>query len=106
MSVDPAIFRALVDAGCTAEQLVAAYSTAFAEDEARKARAIPWATLRIMAFERDGFRCAYCGGDTGPFEIDHIIPRVRGGENVLENVCVSCRFCNRSKRDRKHPRRK
>lgn len=106
MSVDPAIFRALVNQGATPEMLLAVVEASAAVDEARRARAIPWAALRVMAFERDGFRCAYCGSVDGPFEIDHVIPRIRGGENVLENVCVSCRFCNRSKRDRKHPRRK
>jgi 5-methylcytosine-specific restriction endonuclease McrA len=31
------------------------------------------------------------------WELDHIIPLVRGGKHILENVAVSHRFCNRSK---------
>ena len=30
-------------------------------------------------FIRDGFRCAYCGGERVRLTIDHIIPKSRGG---------------------------
>jgi 5-methylcytosine-specific restriction endonuclease McrA len=106
MSLDPAIFRALVANGATPEMLLAVVEASASVDEARKARAIPWDELRQRAFERDGYCCTYCGDVDGPFEVDHIHPRVLGGENTLDNVCVACRFCNRSKRDRKQPRRK
>lgn len=34
-------------------------------------------------FIRDGFRCAYCGGERVRLTIDHIIPKSRGGgDNV------------------------
>jgi len=42
----------------------------------------------------DGF---YNGRDCIPFEIDHILPRFKGGENILNNLMLSCRKCNRSK---------
>jgi 5-methylcytosine-specific restriction endonuclease McrA len=96
--IDPAVFRAMVANGATPEMLLAVV-------EAAAARQIPWAKLRIMAFERDGERCAYCGDGDGPFEVDHIIPRIRGGENTLDNVCVACRSCNRSKRHWDAPRK-
>ncbi len=102
--IKPEVLDALLAAGATAEMIVAAVKASNAEGDARKARAIPWLALRDMAFERDGYQCTYCGDQAGPFEIDHIIPRVRGGENVLENVAVSCRRCNRSKKDREAPR--
>ena len=35
--------------------------------------------------------------DPIPFEIDHITPLCCGGENKIENLKLSCRFCNRSK---------
>lgn len=104
MSLDPAIFRALVEQGASPEMLLAVVEAAASVEEARKERAVPWASLRDMAFARDGYRCTYCGSEAGPFEIDHIIPRSKGGENTLDNVCVACRFCNRSKRDRERPR--
>lgn len=101
--IDPDVLRAMAAAGASAQEVADAYKAMFAEEEARKARQVPWVTLRDMAFERDGYRCTYCGDEAGPFEIDHIIPRVKGGENILENVTVACRRCNRSKKDRERP---
>lgn len=55
------------------------------------------AGTKAFIFGRDGNRCKYCGCEKGPFEIDHIIPRVRGGTNDRDNLCVACHTCNRSK---------
>jgi len=44
-------------------------------------------------FERDGYRCTYCGTTEGPFECDHIVPVSRGGskdDSNLTTACVSC----------------
>ncbi len=30
------------------------------------------------------------------FEISHIIPEPKGGKNILENLILLCRYCNRS----------
>jgi len=57
-------------------------------------------SLRQEVFERDGFVCAYCGSQEGPFEVDHVHPWSRGGRDDLENLTVACRPCNQSKRDR------
>ena len=35
--------------------------------------------------------------DPVPFEIDHVIPIREGGTNNIENLKLSCRYCNRSK---------
>jgi hypothetical protein len=56
-------------------------------------------SLREKTIERDGFVCTYCGTTEGAFEIDHIHPVSRGGENDLDNLCVACAPCNRSKRN-------
>ncbi|ACU53636.1 HNH endonuclease [Acidimicrobium ferrooxidans DSM 10331] len=67
------------------------------------------APTRRAIFARDGYRCQYCGG---PAEnVDHVIPRSRGGRHVWENVVAACRACNAAKSDRlpaeagMHPRR-
>jgi 5-methylcytosine-specific restriction endonuclease McrA len=53
---------------------------------------------RRSIFVRDQHRCQYCGH---PAEnIDHVVPRSRGGEHVWENVVASCRRCNAQKEDR------
>jgi diadenosine tetraphosphate (Ap4A) HIT family hydrolase len=47
-------------------------------------------------------RCALCGAtkDDRPLDIDHIIPRSKGGKTVYENLQVLCSKCNRTKRDK------
>jgi 5-methylcytosine-specific restriction endonuclease McrA len=53
---------------------------------------------RRAVFARDGHRCQYCGR---PAEnLDHVLPRSRGGEHSWENVVASCRSCNARKEDR------
>ena len=42
----------------------------------------------------------YNGRGVIKFEIDHIVPVFKGGENVINNLILSCRRCNRAKRDR------
>ncbi len=53
---------------------------------------------RRAVFARDENRCLYCG-DTAE-NIDHVIPRSRGGQHVWENVVAACRPCNSRKEDR------
>ena len=53
---------------------------------------------RRAVFARDGHRCQYCNR---PAEnIDHVVPRSRGGEHIWENVVASCRPCNARKENR------
>lgn len=56
---------------------------------------------RRAVFARDGHRCQYCGR---PAEnLDHVVPRSRGGGHEWENVVASCRECNARKGDRLLP---
>ena len=53
---------------------------------------------RRAIFARDGHRCQYCGA---PAEnIDHVIPRSKGGPHSWDNVVAACRPCNARKQDR------
>ncbi len=53
---------------------------------------------RRAVFARDEWTCQYCGG---PAEnLDHVVPRSRGGQHVWENVVASCRRCNARKENR------
>ncbi len=67
--------------------------------DAREAVAIgaSWSRTRAAVLRRDGRRCRYCGSTDGPFHIDHIKPRSRGGSNSPRNLTVACRTCNTSK---------
>ena len=67
---------------------------------------VPYRTQQVSRkniFLRDGYRCMYCGVKKrtgGELELEHIIPKSRGGRNTWENLVASCRECNRRKNDR------
>jgi len=56
------------------------------------------AVNRRTVFARDGSRCQYCGGAAE--NLDHVIPRSKGGPHTWENVVAACRRCNTRKEDR------
>lgn len=57
------------------------------------------ATLsRRAIFLRDSFECQYCGAAAE--NVDHVMPRSRGGSHTWENVVASCRRCNSRKENR------
>ncbi|HRW94176.1 MAG TPA: HNH endonuclease, partial [Thermotogota bacterium] len=47
--------------------------------------------------EKRGRKCAYCGAENVPLEIEHIVPRSKGGSNRLDNLTIACRSCNQEK---------
>lgn len=57
---------------------------------------------RHNIFERDRNTCQYCGKrfDRQELNIDHVIPRQRGGLTTWTNVVCSCVDCNRRKANR------
>ncbi len=61
---------------------------------------IPVAVRREIQAQFDHC-CAYCHTaerlTAATFEVEHIIPRVAGGETKLSNLCFSCPMCNRYK---------
>jgi 5-methylcytosine-specific restriction endonuclease McrA len=61
-----------------------------------------WGTLagceaREYLLLKWNYRCAYCGKEATRWEVDHIIPRIRGGSNRLSNLALSCHGCNQEK---------
>ncbi|NQV06505.1 HNH endonuclease [bacterium] len=53
---------------------------------------------RRAVFARDGSHCQYCGAAAE--NLDHVMPRSRGGDHIWENVVAACRPCNTRKGDR------
>jgi 5-methylcytosine-specific restriction endonuclease McrA len=53
---------------------------------------------RRAVFARDSWACQYCGATAE--NLDHVLPRSRGGLHVWENVVAACRRCNAKKMDR------
>jgi 5-methylcytosine-specific restriction endonuclease McrA len=48
---------------------------------------------------RDGYRCAYCGRvlPESDLTVDHVEPRMRGGDASEGNLVACCRVCNAEK---------
>lgn len=57
---------------------------------------------RESLFERDNYRCQYCGNnfEEAHLNMDHVIPRDRGGRTSWENIVTSCIKCNSRKANR------
>src|SRR6266508_2265820 len=57
---------------------------------------------RHNVFERDKNTCQYCGEvfDRSELNLDHVVPRDRGGTTTWENVVCSCIGCNTRKGNR------
>lgn len=57
---------------------------------------------RTNVFERDQYRCQYCGKGFAEEEInlDHVIPRAKGGSTSWENIVTACIPCNTRKANR------
>jgi 5-methylcytosine-specific restriction endonuclease McrA len=55
---------------------------------------------RKNILKRDGHRCMYCGTAGGRMTVDHIVPRLRGGEDTWENLVCACHHCNNLKGNR------
>jgi hypothetical protein len=41
--------------------------------------------------------CAYCGKQDLPLQVEHIVPRARGGSDRVSNLCIACEKCNQKK---------
>lgn len=54
---------------------------------------------RQRIFARDAYRCVYCGRELPAAELtlDHVEPRMRGGDHSDGNLVTSCRPCNTEK---------
>lgn len=57
--------------------------------------------LREVVIRRAGNRCEYCQlpaqFQVGGFEVDHILPRSRGGPTTEANTALACPHCNARK---------
>ena len=56
--------------------------------------------IREYLAEKFHHKCCYCGVEQGQgrkFEVEHIIPKSRGGTNRISNLAWSCHECNQRK---------
>lgn len=66
-----------------------------------KTRQIISCEQRFSVFERDGFRCVYCGRSAKDgqylsvaFHADHLYPHAQGGMDADDNLVTACSDCN------------
>jgi 5-methylcytosine-specific restriction endonuclease McrA len=61
---------------------------------------------RRKVYVRDNWTCRYCGAVPEPeheghpnkgMQLDHIVPRAKGGSNAASNLVVACCLCNSNK---------
>lgn len=57
--------------------------------------------IREYLLEKWGRKCAYCSAEHTRLEIDHIVPKSKGGTNKVSNLTIVCRACNVKKAN--HP---
>ena len=53
--------------------------------------------VREYLLEKHARKCAYCGKKDVPLEVEHIIPKARGGSNRISNLTLACQPCNTKK---------
>lgn len=58
--------------------------------------------IRYRVLAASGGRCALCGVTSKErrIEVDHVVPRSKGGFNGIENLQALCNECNRGKSNR------
>jgi 5-methylcytosine-specific restriction endonuclease McrA len=53
--------------------------------------------VREYLLEKWERKCAYCGVTNVPLEVEHIVPKSRGGSNRVSNLTLACTPCNQKK---------
>lgn len=73
----------------TASEPALMFPSAHAEKDKRR-------ETRMRVFERDGYKCHYCGKQLTRFTatVDHLKPLAEGGDDSLQNLVTACTDCN------------
>ena len=53
--------------------------------------------IREYLLEKFNRTCVYCKKKDIPLEVEHVIPKCRGGTDRVDNLAISCKDCNRKK---------
>jgi 5-methylcytosine-specific restriction endonuclease McrA len=53
--------------------------------------------VRAYLLEKWGRACAYCQATDRPLQVEHIVPRSRGGSDRVSNLTLACESCNTRK---------
>ena len=53
--------------------------------------------VREYLLEKFNRTCVYCDAKNVPLEVEHIVPKSKGGSNRISNLTLACRSCNEAK---------
>ncbi|BCL80546.1 HNH endonuclease [Ktedonobacteria bacterium brp13] len=53
--------------------------------------------IREYLLEKWERQCSYCGAKDIPLQVEHIVPRAKGGTNRISNLALACEKCNIAK---------
>ncbi len=53
--------------------------------------------VREYLLEKFNRTCVYCGAKDTPLEVEHIVPKSKGGSNSVSNLTLACVPCNQAK---------
>jgi 5-methylcytosine-specific restriction endonuclease McrA len=56
--------------------------------------------VREYLLEKFGRKCAYCGVENTPLQVEHVQPKANGGSNRVSNLTLACHACNQKKATR------
>jgi len=56
--------------------------------------------LREYLLEKFDRKCVYCGKENVPLNIEHIVPKSKGGTDKVSNLAITCIACNQKKSDK------
>ena len=56
--------------------------------------------VREYVLEKFGRKCAYCSAQNVPLQVEHIVPKARGGSDRVSNLTIACEPCNQAKGSR------
>jgi 5-methylcytosine-specific restriction endonuclease McrA len=56
--------------------------------------------VREYLLAKWGRACAYCGKGNLPLQVEHLIPKMRGGSSRVNNLTLACGDCNQKKGNR------
>jgi len=65
--------------------------------------AFAWQAIRVLVLQRDNYQCVECGkkDEYGErrnlLDVHHVIPKIEGGTNDLENLMTLCPECHKPK---------
>jgi 5-methylcytosine-specific restriction endonuclease McrA len=53
--------------------------------------------VREYLLEKWDRKCSYCDVKDVPLQVEHIVPKAKGGTNRISNLCLACDSCNKKK---------